>query len=513
MTRLGIVVCGIAVAACGNKQQAANRAELEQVRTAATAVKRCLTSGAGGDFALAVARTIDKAGYLALDCTKPATVLLDADAALAKKLGESSKLAVPQRTDLVKLADVCAYVATVDGEVAHLAKKVGVPADPVTVCDPKPFTTHYLEAPEGLLEQDHFPELSVRDGVLIAYARDNDETNMYPEKTSILARTADGVTWDARKMPKGLRKSDWSRFGLVALLWPKKPSKFSQLQLDDGKHGFAPGAIVTADGVSSIWLSDASRVSVIGFENEKDHKRTVRRSHDGGKTIGKPIVMFDDKTSDATSWVRDDGTVVIAGGSSSGVAHFEVSRLAPDTDKPVTTGSTSWSETGDAYNAIKLCTSKDVYWALARTRHVMVSTDAGVTWKEAADLGVAIDSPRLTCGVNQLVIWSSVESTKRELRLCTRETCGKPIAVPVVHDTAVGIRVDPKPELWIGNQTAALDFLMTVNRIEPTGLVPDHDLFVVTGVEHAGEREPTLHVVHDANGFVEMRRALGLFGY
>ncbi|HEX7699172.1 MAG TPA: hypothetical protein VF403_00535, partial [Kofleriaceae bacterium] len=356
MRRLGIVVCGIAVA-CGNKQQAANRAELEQLRADVIAVKRCLTGGASGDFALAVARTVDKAGYLALDCTKPATALRDADTALAKKLGGTSELAVPQRDDLVKLANVCAYVATVDGEVANLAKKVGVPPDPVTVCDPTSFTTHYIKAPEGLLGQDQFPALSVRDGDLIAYARDNDNTNLYPEKSPILARTADGVTWDVRKMPKGLREHDWSRFGLVALLWPKKPSKLSQLELDDGKHGFTPGAMVTAEGVWSIWLSDASRLSVIGFENETDHKRTVRRSLDSGKTIGKPIVVFDEKALEATSWVRDDGTVVIAGGSRSGAAHFEVSRLAPDADKPVTTGSASWSETGDSFDAIKLCAS------------------------------------------------------------------------------------------------------------------------------------------------------------
>jgi hypothetical protein len=224
-------------------------------------------------------------------------------------------------------------------------------------------------------------------------------------------------------------------------------------------------------------------------------------------------VVFDEKTFDATSFVRDDGTVVIAGGSRSGAAHFEVSRLAPDGDKPVTTGSASWSEIGESFDAIKLCASKDVYWALVHTRHVMVSADAGVTWKEIADLGASVDFPHLICGAQQLVIWNRVESVKRELRLCTHETCGKPIAVPVTHDSAVGIRVDPKPELWIGNQTADLDFLLTVNRIEPAGLVPDHDLFVVTGNDHAGDKQTSLHAVHDANGFVEMHRALGMLGY
>jgi len=513
MTRLGIVVCGIAVAACGNKQQAANRAELEKVRAAVTAVKGCLTSDASGDFALAVAHTVDKAGYLQLDCSKPATALRDADSALAKKLGESSTLAVPEPLDLVKLANICKYVATVDREVAHLATKVGVPPDPATVCDPKPFTTHYVTAPEGLLEQDHFPTLLAGRSQLIAYARDDDSSNIFPEKSPILARTADGVTWDVRKTPKGLREYDWSHFGLVGLLWPKKPSKGSQLELDDGKGGFVPGAMVTADGVWSIWLTNASRVTVLGFESEKDNKRTVRRSLNGGKTIGKPIVVFDEKTLDATSWVLDDGTVVIAGGSRNGAAHFEVNRLAPDADKPVTTGSTSWSETGDAFDGIKVCRTTDVFWALVRTRHLMVSVDGGVTWKEAADLGVSVDFPHLICSAQQLVIWNRVELSKRELRLCTRETCGKPIAVPLTDNSVVGIRVDPKPELWVGNQMASLDFLLTVNRIEPTGLVRDHDLFVITGTDTTDNKQTTLPVVHDANGFVEMHRALGTLGY
>ncbi|MBA3844807.1 MAG: hypothetical protein H0X39_19690, partial [Actinobacteria bacterium] len=103
---------------------------------------------------------------------------------------------------------------------------------------PKPFTAHYLEAPEGLLDESPYPTLSVHDGQLVSYARDNDVTNLYPDHVPILARTPDGVRWDVRKMPKTLREYDWSRFGLVALDWPIKPSKSSQFELDDGNRGF-----------------------------------------------------------------------------------------------------------------------------------------------------------------------------------------------------------------------------------------------------------------------------------
>ncbi len=222
------------------------------------------------------------------------------------------------------------------------------------------------------------------------------------------------------------------------------------------------------------------------------------------------IVIYDDARSDSTTTVRDDGTAVTVGATRTGAAHFEVSRVAPDSDKPVVTGSTAWPETEQSDDAIGLCARADTYWALARSRHVMVSTDAGVTWKEAGDLGAQISFPRLFCTDNQLVIWSSPDHTHRDLRLCTRDACGKPIAVAVTELSMVSVRMEPKPELWIGEAMADNPYLVKVRRIETTGLVHDRDLLVQTSKK---ARETTLPAIHDTNGFAIMHQALGVTGY
>lgn len=482
------------VAACG-KEKAANRAALDDVKTKLATLESCLTDKQDPDFATAFALVLDRAANATepLACFAPARAALAAAVgALATKLGEPAPVpsVVPARIDLARAADVCGDLRGLVSTINGFATKLGAPPVETPLCDLDRLQVVFTAAPSKIASDS--PDLRIQDGALIVHA--DDKYRSLDTSFPTIGRMVENE-WDLRDAPKNMHRFTWPADGPVVITWQVKGQR--TIMIDDGKGGWTAGAKTPIDGVESIWRS-GNRVTVVGFEKGKEDTTIVRRSLDGGKTLGPPIPLMTGKSQIDATRVRADGSVVSIGGATER-GSLRAVRLAPDAIKTESTLEQTWPETGTTTNQIALCGAGDVYWALHRS-HLLRSDDVGQSWKQIGTLAAEPRFPRLECSATVLAVWSKADGDHRDLAMCTPAGCAKPIDIPFAPSDTVGFQLEPTPELWLGHRRGEEPFVITANRINATGLARQRVMIAkpLAGGEGA---------VHEGKTFVLMHRA------
>jgi hypothetical protein len=447
------------VAACAGKRET-NGAELAGVKSQLAAYEACLTGNQPGDFTSALALTLSHTGNQRLACVDETRGLLVSRLrALAKRLdAEQPELEVaPTLRSVGDIGTACRDLAALGKTVDQIAKQIDGSSSGVPTCELGKLSVPFVQPPEAL---SHAPELRVEDGALIAYV--TEEYRSLPDSLPTLGRST-GDAWDVRKAPKNLHEWTWPASGPVGITWQEHGLR--TLMVDDGHGGWRTGARTPIDGVGGIW-KQGDRITISGFEKGHDDVTVVRRSVDGGTTIGPAVPLGIDPSLLVKVRVRGDGSVIALGGSTKS-AVLEAARLAPDATKAVKTARLTWNEPADVTtNQIWLCGANDVYWAIHR-RHLVMSSDAGQSWHEVGDLGAELDFPRLACNPTLLAVWSKAGKDRRELRVCSAKGCAKPIGVPFGDDAAVGFDLDPTPQIYLATGLLGAPFAVEVSRIEP----------------------------------------------
>ena len=289
--------------------------------------------------------------------------------------------------------------------------------------------------------------------------------------------------WVEVDLPPHVFELDWGRSGLVAVTWPD--GQPAQVQRWDGSRWRA-GATFTPGSVAWVRATGPGGLVVLGSERGRAQVETLRRSTDGGATLGPPIVLLDGADRHVQVRTSRSGAAVALAASTTGEPTFEARRLGPTDAAPAPTATLRWPGRGEGTAGLSVCTAGDSLWGLVQARYVVASTDGGARWAQVGDVGAELLFPRLACTPTALALYSRVDTLRgRTVRRCDLTGCAAPAALPPADDQAkVALAASAELVLWLaphglprrdGDEAQVLRRL----RVEPGALVDD-GVWVVT---------------------------------
>ncbi len=479
----------------------AHAQRVAQHRADLAAVERCLESGMPGDLVAAIvlrARPVRQPDEPPCRDGMRAFASSVLETAAARGAARPMELAwVPylgDPDDVEALDRLCAWLRTAHAALDDLA---GVPGgSPAAACDTRGRPLPLVEAPDALgLREGSLPVMKVgRDVVVLDRKRD----------TTTAARTTDGKAWEVRTMPQYFpvywEDLVWTDEIFATVVIDEEPH---QLYVDE-RGAWEKRARLPVWGILSIQATEGG-LSVVTGQGKDSEVQNVLHSTDGGRRFSPPVRAIDATGLDVAVWVLPDQAVLTFAASKQGPARFQVARHERGAARPVVLASLAWQDGGEDHRALGLCDGGDTYWALVRRRHLVVSRDRGRSWREVADLEVALERPRLTCAGTQLAIQSRAPVGERgyHLRVCDPAACGPRLDAPIGLGDLTAVQLGDRPELWIAKDAKDLvrrgkRFAVAVYRFEAAALAPDR-LYI------AGGGLDALPIVRTGGGFLHLR--------